>query len=49
MIEYIVAHELVHLLIPSHAPDFWHRLERLIPDYQERRQWLEANGAAYDL
>lgn len=49
MIEYIVAHELVHLVVPSHAPDFWERVERIIPDYQARRQWLAENGARYDL
>ena len=49
IVEYLVAHELVHLLEPSHAAAFWRRLERAMPDYAERKAWLAANGAHYDL
>ena len=49
MIEYVVAHELTHLIEPQHSDAFWMRLERLIPDYEERRRWLEEEGALYDL
>jgi hypothetical protein len=49
MIEYLVAHELTHLVERQHTDDFWHRLERLVPDHVERRRWLEEEGAAYDL
>ena len=49
MIEYVVAHELTHLIEPQHSDGFWRRLERLIPDYKQRRRWLEREGARYDL
>ena len=49
MIEYVAAHELTHLTEREHAERFWQRLERLVPDYQERRRWLELEGARYDL
>jgi predicted metal-dependent hydrolase len=49
MIEYVVAHELTHLIEPQHSDAFWMRLERLITDYEERRRWLEEEGALYDL
>jgi len=49
MIEYVVAHELTHLLHREHTADLWLRLERLVPDYRERRRWLEREGARYDL
>jgi predicted metal-dependent hydrolase len=49
MIEYLVAHELVHLLERYHAPAFWDRLARVIPDYADRRQWLADEGGKYDL
>ncbi len=49
MIEYVVAHELTHLTEREHTDAFWLSLERLVPDYAERRRWLEEEGALYDL
>jgi predicted metal-dependent hydrolase len=47
IVRYIVAHELVHLRIPNHSADFWTALERLMPDYEERRKWLAENGVCF--
>jgi len=49
MVEYLVAHELVHLRESRHSPAFWERLERVVPDYVERREWLAQEGGRYDL
>ncbi|MBM3189382.1 MAG: M48 family metallopeptidase [Chloroflexi bacterium] len=49
MIEYLVAHELVHLVERRHSSAFWERLERVIPDHASRQQWLKENGGKYDL
>ena len=49
MVEYIVTHELVHLVEPDHTNAFWQRIERIIPDYNARKRWLAENGASYDL
>lgn len=35
-IDYVVVHELVHLMIPSHSPAFWRMLGRIMPDW---RRW----------
>lgn len=43
---YVVAHELCHLLEMNHSPRFWAEVKRLIPDYKLRRKWLKENGAA---
>lgn len=40
IIEYIVVHELVHLREPHHTPEFWTRVERAMPDFAQRKQWL---------
>lgn len=40
LVEYIVVHELVHLREPHHTPEFWSRLERAMPDFAQRKQWL---------
>ncbi|MEM9861013.1 MAG: SprT family zinc-dependent metalloprotease [Myxococcota bacterium] len=44
VIEYIVVHELVHLHEPHHTPQFWTRVERAMPDFAKRKQWLAENG-----
>jgi predicted metal-dependent hydrolase len=49
MIEYLVTHELVHLVERSHSDAFWERLERVIPDYADRQRWLKEHGGIYDL
>ncbi|MEE8381899.1 MAG: M48 family metallopeptidase [Thermodesulfobacteriota bacterium] len=43
IIDYIVVHELCHLKIKSHSPDFWKLVSLALPDYQERREWLKTN------
>jgi predicted metal-dependent hydrolase len=45
LVDYILVHELVHLIEPDHGPEFWYRVERILPDYQERREWLQLNGS----
>ena len=42
--EYVVVHELVHLHEPHHTPAFWRRLERSLPDYERRKNWLARHG-----
>lgn len=47
LIEYVAAHELVHLLEPRHDAAFWGRLERVLPDYRQRKRLLAEQGARY--
>jgi predicted metal-dependent hydrolase len=49
MIEYVVVHELVHLIEPHHTTAFWDRVERVVSDWCDRKRWLAENGASYDL
>ena len=39
--EYVVAHELVHLLHRNHSPEFWAVLARTMPDWADRKAMLE--------
>jgi predicted metal-dependent hydrolase len=39
-IDYVVAHELVHLMVPNHSPAFWRTLERVMPDWRIRQRRL---------
>jgi predicted metal-dependent hydrolase len=45
IVEYVVVHELSHLIEPHHGPAFWTRVERAMPDFGRRKQWLVENGA----
>lgn len=49
IIDYIVAHELAHLIYPNHTAAFWNQLDKVLPDFQERKEWLRINGAGMDL
>jgi hypothetical protein len=49
VLDYIVAHELAHLLVSDHSPAFWSELDKVLPDYPERQRWLREHGAGMDL
>lgn len=47
IIDYVVVHELAHLLVPGHNPRFWGVVAGLLPDYQARRRWLNKYGSPF--
>jgi len=44
VIDYVLVHELVHIKEKNHSGKFWGALEKILPDYKERRNWLKKNG-----
>lgn len=44
IIDYVVTHELCHLVCHDHSRRFWSKVMRVIPDYEERRLWLKQYG-----
>ena len=44
VIDYVIVHELTHLVEMNHSRRFWERLGRVLPDYVWRRKWLKENG-----
>ena len=44
IIDYLVVHELCHRIEMNHSDAFWKLVEKQLPDYKERRQWLKENG-----
>lgn len=49
VIDYIVVHELAHLIHSNHSAAFWNEVDKVMPDFQERKIWLRDNGAGMDL
>lgn len=45
VIEYVIVHELAHLLEPNHTERFWQIVKTQIPDYFRAKQWLKENGS----
>lgn len=46
VLDYVVVHELCHLLEMNHSPRFWAEVKRVLPDYAAARKWLRQNGNA---
>lgn len=42
--EYVLVHELCHLLHADHSPRYWHAVETRFPGWREERAWLHAHG-----
>jgi predicted metal-dependent hydrolase len=43
VIDYVIVHELAHLVEMNHSRRFWGRVGRILPDYAQRRKWLRDN------
>lgn len=46
IIDYIVVHELCHLHHANHTDAFWNEVDKVMPDYRERKEWLKKYGAS---
>lgn len=44
-IDYVILHEICHLKIRNHSHHFWELMQKLMPNYEESRKWLEVNSA----
>ena len=40
ILDYVVVHELAHLMVSGHGPRFWQLVERHYPEVAEARRWL---------
>lgn len=47
LIDYVVVHELAHLIELNHSPAFWRNVERACPDYRNARRELGRGNAMW--
>lgn len=45
VIEYVIVHELAHLLEPNHTAYFWSIVKTQLPDYLKSKEWLKQAGS----
>lgn len=45
LVDYVLVHELAHLLEPHHGPAFWQLLARAMPEYEGKKDELAQRGA----
>ena len=49
IVDYVVVHELCHILEHNHSPNYWRHVERVVPDFKECRQWLKQNSKQLEI
>lgn len=49
IIDYIVVHEMCHMVHMNHSKSFWKFVGKIIPDYKKRTEWLQVNGSRMNI
>jgi predicted metal-dependent hydrolase len=49
IIDYIIVHELCHFHQSDHTDAFWNEVDKVMPEYRERKEWLRKQGAGLDV
>jgi predicted metal-dependent hydrolase len=44
VLDYVVVHEVCHLVEHNHGPAFWRLVERRRPGYRDSKAWLDTHG-----
>jgi len=47
--DYVVVHEVVHLVELNHSKRFWEKVESLAPEYCRAKEWLERHQRTLDI
>lgn len=48
VVDYVIIHELAHLLEMNHSPRFWAHVSKAMPDYKQKEKWLKDHRASCD-
>jgi predicted metal-dependent hydrolase len=49
IVNYVIVHELVHLIEMNHSERFWQNVAKIMPNYRIYESWLKENGYLLDL
>ena len=44
IVDYLIVHELCHLVHHDHSEQYWSLVGAILPDHRDRRKWLRENG-----
>jgi predicted metal-dependent hydrolase len=47
VVDYVVVHELCHLIYPNHSKDFWQTVQKLDQDYLVHKSFLRTNASGF--
>ena len=48
IIDYVIIHELCHLIHFNHSKDYWGEVSKKLPNYRESKEWLKSNQYLFD-
>jgi len=48
-LEYVVIHELCHLIYFNHSQQFWNEVGKRMPDYEIWKKWLKQHGKELEI
>lgn len=49
VLDYVVVHELCHIVHFNHSPAYWSLVERFQPQYKIHKSWLRTHGLSLEL
>lgn len=49
IIDYVVLHEIAHIVHPNHSKHFYNYIQKIMPDYKVYKKWLADNQRIMDL
>lgn len=49
IIDYVIVHELCHLVHKNHSKEYWNLLRTMMPDYEKKKEWLRVNGKMLEM
>lgn len=49
VIDYVIVHELTHLVVLDHSPKFWQLVQEADPEYKKHKEWLASYGPVVEM
>lgn len=48
VVDYLIAHELAHVLVPTHSSEFWNMVAVHVPAMERARSWLRTHAESLE-